>query len=86
MAENRQTEIDRNLAFFLRELPELMSRHAGKYALLRHEEVTGYYDTVADAVAAGNSLYPDQLFSVQQVSDAASNLGHYSYAVSLGNP
>lgn len=85
MAGDRQIEIDGNLAFFLRELPELMPLHAGKYALLRHEEVTGCYDTVADAVAAGNSLYPDRMFSVQHVSDAALNLGHYSYAVSLGN-
>jgi hypothetical protein len=84
MADDRQTEIDRNLEFFLKELPNLLPVHGGKYALLRHQQIIAYFDTIADALSAGNSQFEDKLFSVQQVTDAATNLGFYSHAMHLG--
>jgi hypothetical protein len=86
MSDNRnllQTEIDNNLAYFLRELPAIPALQKGKVALLRHQAITGYYDTVPDAINAGRQLYPDGIFSIQQVTNEPVNLGFYSYAVSL---
>ena len=81
---SRKQEVEQNLAYFLGELPRLSSTHRGKFALLRQQNIVGYYDTVMDAISAGNSLYPDKLFSVQQVTDVASDLGYYSHAMPLG--
>jgi hypothetical protein len=81
---DRQREIDDNLAYFLAEMPRIPSSHRGKFALLRHKNIAGYYDTVTDALGAGNSLYPDKLFSVQQVTDTAVDLGYYSHAMPMG--
>jgi hypothetical protein len=78
-----QIEIDNNLAFFLRELPNIPVYQKGKVALLRHQAITGYYDTVPDAISAGSQLYPDGIFSIQQVTNEPVNLGFYSYAVPL---
>ena len=83
-ASDRQKEIDENLKYFLKELPQILPAYNGKYALLRHKQIVGYYDTVADAVSAGNQSYSDKLFSVQQVTQSATDLGYYSYAVPLG--
>jgi len=82
---DRQREIETNLQFFLHELPKLLSIHRGKFALLRHRKIEGFYDTVTDAVQTGNKLYDDKLFSVQQVTDMGTDLGYYSHAVHLGH-
>src|SRR5215475_1844213 len=82
----RQQEIDTNLQFFLAELPRLLATYRGKFALLRHSRIEGFYDTVADAVWTGNKLYDDRIFSVQQVTDTGTDLGFYSHAVRLGRP
>ena len=81
---DRQDEIDRNLEFFLQELPKIQASQNGKFALIRRQEIQGFYDTASDAVNAGNSLYSDKLFSIQQVTIAATDLGFFSHAVPLG--
>jgi hypothetical protein len=75
------TEIDRNLEMFLQLLPSIMDEHEGQYALLRHQSVIGYYSSAIDAQIAGNQKFTDRLFSIQEVSEAVAELGHYSYAV-----
>ena len=82
----RQQEIETNLQFFLSELPRLLATHRGKFALLRHSKIEGFYDTVADAVRTGNRLFDDMMFSVQRVTDTGTDLGFYSHAVRLGRP
>ena len=81
---DRRKEISGNLEFFLRELPNLLPLHRDKFALLRHQKIVGYYETVTDAVSAANTLYPDEIFSVQQVTDTAADAGFYSHALPLG--
>jgi len=81
---NRQDEIDQNLAFFLAQLPGLPAAANGKFALLRHQTIVEYYDTIVDALKVANATYPDRLFSIQQVTEAATDLGYYSHAVPLG--
>lgn len=80
----RQIEVDRNLDSFREKLPGLLRDHAGKYALIRHQEVVGFFDTVADALVAGQKLYSDQLFSIQEVTEAKVDLGFFSHAVHMG--
>lgn len=80
----RQIEVDRNLEAFRTQLPGLLKTHAGKYALLRHQEVVEFFDTLTDALIAGQKLYSDQLFSIQEITDSAVDLGFFSHAVHLG--
>jgi hypothetical protein len=80
----RQIEVDRNLEAFREKLPELLRTHAGKFALLRNREVTGFYDSLVEALVAGQKFYSDQLFSIQEVTEASIDLGFFSHAVHLG--
>lgn len=82
---DRQSEIDQNLDYFLSQLPKLLPQYRGKFAVLRHQKIVGYYDTISDAMSAGNSQYPDRIFSVQQVTDVSNDLGFYSHAMPVGN-
>jgi hypothetical protein len=79
----KQQEIDRNLEYFKDKLPELLKSHLGKYTLIRHQEIIGFYDTVIDAQMTGARFFKDGIFSVQQVSGMAIELGFYSHAVHL---
>jgi hypothetical protein len=83
---NRQDEVDRNLEYFLSELPKLSQSHLGKFALLRHRTITDFFSTSVDAVKAGKSLYPDGIFSIQQVTDVPIDLGFFSHAGDNGSP
>ena len=83
--KNLEKEIEANLEYFQKELPKVDSANHGKYALIRHQKIVGYYDTVTDAVTAGNTSYSDKIFSIQQVTEEATNLGFYSHAMLLSD-
>lgn len=76
-----KAEISANYKRFQDILPQLLPESHGKYCLLRHGEVVDVFDTAKDAHLAGNRLYDDGLFSIQEVTDAAINLGFYSHAM-----
>ena len=61
---NRGQEIEKNLEFFLQELPNIPAEYSYKVALLHHQKIEGYFDTITDAVRAGNKIYPDMMFSI----------------------
>ena len=65
-------QIDKNYEAFSKRLPELLILHRGKFALMKDEQIVEFFDTARDAHAAGTKLYPDGLFSVQEVVPAAS--------------
>ena len=77
MARTQQT-IDENYAAFEKELPKLMLRHAGRFALMRNASIVDFFDTARDAVITGEHLYADDEFSVQEVTQTPVNLGRYS--------
>jgi hypothetical protein len=81
---DRQEEVDSNYEYFLQELPKLMESQRGRYALIRHRQITGLYDTAIDAQTAASQLYTDGLYSIQQVTNVAADLGFYSHAVHMG--
>jgi len=83
---SKQEEVDRNFAYFRAELPKILSEHMGKYALIRDEKIQGYFDTILDAETTGSKLFKDSLFSIQQVTDKAIDLGFFSHAVHMGHP
>jgi hypothetical protein len=77
-------EIDKNYTFFQSKLPQLLEHHRNRFALLRHQEIVGIYDTVRDAKVTGDKFFSDGLFSIQQIEGEALNLGYFSHAVHLG--
>lgn len=77
-------EIDRNLEAFQKKLPDLLHDCRGKHALMRHAEIVDMYDTLRDAKLAGDKLFDDGLFSVQEITDKPINLGFFSHAVHMG--
>ncbi len=78
-----QEQVDRNYAAFTKRLPELIAEHPGKFALMKDEEIVELFDTARDALVAGEKLYgKDALFSVQQITGAAVDLGFFSHALS----
>jgi len=79
----RQQEVDQNFAFFQPKLPELLKTHRGKFALIKNQEIIGFYDTVMDAQTTGAKFFDDGLFSIQDVDDTPIDLGSYSHAVPL---
>lgn len=81
MNEKLQREVDTNYEAFRKLLPDLLSREAERWALLRHGECVDFYDTLRDAHTAGSALYEDGLFSVQQVSPTVVDLGWFSRAM-----
>lgn len=79
-----QAEVDRNFDAFLRVIGRHLPKEEGRYAVLRHGEITGFHDSVADAVQAGESSYPDQLYSIQEATTRTVDLGFFSHAFNNG--
>lgn len=82
MSDPHKDEIEKNYRAFSARLPELLATHAGKFALMRDGAVIEFFDTARDAYVAGQKLYPDRLFSVQEIIGGPVSLGFLSYAVS----
>lgn len=76
-----QSDIRRNYEAFMQQLPKLLATHRGKFALMRDAKIVEFFDTSADAYRAGQKLYPDQRFSIQQVIDSPVDLGFFSHAL-----
>ena len=70
-------EVDHNYDFFQRHMAEYIPEQFGRYALLRHREVLGFFDNAAEAEARGEQ-FADGLYSIQRVDPEPVNLGLYS--------
>lgn len=81
MNEQLQKEIEGNYAAFEKLLPELIKTRAGKHALMHNGIIVDFFDTARDAYVAGQRLYPDGLFSIQEVTNVFVDLGFFSYAM-----
>ncbi len=80
-----QDEVDLNYEAFQKLLPTIVTSHHGKYALMKDQEIKGYYSSAADARGAGNLAFPDKMFSIQHVTDESIQLRFYNYAVLNNN-
>ena len=72
-------EVDENYDAFQRQLGKLLPDHRDEYALMRSRKIVGFYADVGDAFRAGISKFPDQIFSIQEVTDQPIDLGLASY-------
>jgi len=67
-------------------LPDLHGRlaeHRGEFALIREGKVLGLFATEDEAVARGESDFPDDWFSVQEITDRRVDLGFFSHIAFL---
>lgn len=84
MAHEAPTEVDRNYEAFLALLPEIISVHGGKFALLHDCQIVGYFDTSLAATLDGHREFGSGRYSVQEVTSEPEHLGFYSYVGSAG--
>lgn len=80
--KERQKAVDSNYEAFCELLPELLDTHRDQFALLRNGEIIGFFKSVREAIQHGQSNFDDGLYSVQEVTDTAVDLGWFSHAVS----
>ena len=76
----RQDIVNNNYEAFQKILPSILQEKEGKHALLANGEVVDYFDTARDAQLAGEKLFPNGEWSVQEVTNTPINLGFWSYA------
>jgi len=78
--KNRQKEVDENYQAFVRLLPDLIQDHEGEFLVIRHKKPVKYFNTIHEATVYAVESYDDGLFSVQEVTQKAIDLGWFSYA------
>lgn len=76
--EKKQGEVEANYKAFRKALPDIIESNRGKLALMRAGEIVDYFDSLSDALKYATKLYPDGLYSVQEVTDSVVDLGWYS--------
>lgn len=77
--ESIQAVVDRNYEAFNKQLPELLKTRQGQFALLRNEQIEGFFPSAGEAAQHGERTFDDGLFSVQEVTDEAVDLGWFSH-------
>lgn len=77
--QRQDLQVDQNYDAFQRILGTILPTHRDKLALMRDGEIVGYYDTPHDALVAANAKFPDQIFSIQEVTDEPIDLGFWSH-------
>jgi len=73
-------EVDQNYDFFQRNLASFLNEQFGRFALIRHREIVGFYDDPGAAARDAAERFGDGLFSIQEVTDEPTDLGLYSNA------
>ena len=83
MDQGRQKrEVDRNYDAFTRILGTILPAHRDQLALMRDEEVVGFYETPREALKAATEKFSDGIFSIQEVTDEPIDLGFWSHVAS----
>jgi len=75
----QKQEVDRNYDIFMRQLASLLPDHRDQLALMRDGQIVGFYDKPGEAYQAGMALFPDEIFSIQEVTDEPIDLGFWSH-------
>jgi hypothetical protein len=78
--EEQSREVDRNYDFFVRNINKFMQDHAGEFALLRDASIAGFFPSVRAAGQAGDRLFADGRYSIQEVTIEPIDLGIFSHA------
>ncbi len=77
--ELQKLQVDQNYDAFTRVLGGLLPAHRDQLALMRDGEIVGFYDTPRDALVAATAIFPDEIFSIQEVTDQPIDLGFWSH-------
>jgi len=77
--ERQRREVDRNYDAFTRILGSILHEHRDELALMHDGSIVGYYDTPREALRAASELFPDGVFSIQEVTDEPIDLGFWSH-------
>jgi len=75
----QQVEVDRNYDVFNRMLSSIIGEHRDQLALMRDGKIVGFFETPRAALEAADQLFPDQIFSIQEVTDEPIDLGFWSH-------
>jgi hypothetical protein len=78
----QKLEVDRNYDQFMRMLGSLLAEHRDELALMREGRVVGFYQTPKEALHAATEMFPDGIFSIQEVTDEPIDLGFWSHVAS----
>lgn len=79
MDDVQSVQVEQNYDAFQRVLARILPEHRDQFALMRDREIVAYYPSAGDANRAGLSAFPDEIFSIQEVTDIAVDLGFYSH-------
>jgi hypothetical protein len=60
-------------------LGSLLPEHRDEYALMRDSVVVDFYRKPGEANRAGVERFPDQIFSIQEITDEPIDLGFWSH-------
>ena len=77
--ERQKLEVDRNYDAFMRMLGTILPDQRDRLALMRDGRIVGYFDTPREALRAADDLFPDRIFSIQEVTDEPIDLGFWSH-------
>ncbi|HEX7670179.1 MAG TPA: hypothetical protein VF395_11370 [Polyangiaceae bacterium] len=61
--------------------PAPAPRATGKIRVDARRTIVEFFDTARDAFLAGQKIYADGMFSVQEVTDVPADLGFFSHAL-----
>ena len=75
----QRAQVDGNYDAFTRVLGSILPEHRDQLALLRDGEIVGYFATPLEALRAASELFPDGVFSIQEVTDEPIDLGFWSH-------
>ncbi len=81
MSDIHDQQIRQNYEAFLAQLPTLVLTQRGKFALLHDGKIIEFFDTARDAYIAGQQIFPEKIFSVQEVTETPVDLGFFSHAM-----
>ena len=77
--ERQKQEVDHNYDAFVRILSTILPEHRDQYALMRDGEIVEFFDKPGLANRAGGERFPDDIFSIQEVTDEPIDLGFWSH-------
>jgi hypothetical protein len=62
-----QEEVENNYKFFETQIPQIIDKHCGKYALIRKQAIIDYFDSFSDAIKYAQAVFKDRMYSIQRV-------------------
>ncbi len=77
--ERQKQEVDVNYDAFVRMLSSILTEHRDEYALMRDGKIIDFFKKPGLANRAGVERFPDNIFSIQEVTDEPIDLGFWSH-------